>query len=192
MIDDVDLTLPISERFFTGGSTTLRGFGFEEAGPRLAICPTGSTLQTQTQGNTCMAGVFRNTSGDPVTLNPFTVPVGGNAMAVANFEARVPLTKTFQIVPFYDGGNVFRRIGDIFGRNDRRPGDTLNQRNLRVPWTHTVGVGLRLRTPVGALGIDYGFLVNPPEFELPQAFPAPPAIIRLPRSQIHFRFGQAF
>jgi outer membrane protein insertion porin family len=192
VIDDVDLTLPISERFFTGGSTTLRGFGFEEAGPRVSICPTGTTLDTQTNnGNTCMGGIFRNTSGDPVTLNPFTVPIGGNAMAVANFEARVPLTKSFQIVPFYDGGNVFRRIGDIFGRNDRRPDESLNQRNLRVEWTHTVGLGLRLRTPIGALGIDYGFLLNPPEFELPQANGIP-AIIRIRRSQIHFRFGQAF
>ena len=192
VLDDVDLTLPISERFFTGGSTTLRGFAFEEAGPRVSVCPTGTTIGTQTNnGNTCVGGVFRNTSGDPVTLNPFTVPIGGNAMAVTNFEARVPLTKSFQIVPFYDGGNVFRRVGDIFGRNDRQPGDTLNQRNLRVQWTHTVGLGLRLRTPVGALGIDYGFLLNPPEFELPQATGIP-AIIRLRRSQIHFRFGQAF
>jgi outer membrane protein assembly complex protein YaeT len=192
VIDDVDQTLPISERFFTGGSTTLRGFAFEEAGPRLAICPTGSTLGSQINVRNCSGGVFRNSNGDPVTLNPFTVPVGGNAMAVTNFEARVPLTKTFQIVPFYDGGNVFRRIGDIFGRNDRRPGDTINTRNLRVQWTHTVGLGLRFRTPIGALGIDYGFLVNPPEFELPQAFPSPPALVRLRRAQLHFRFGQAF
>ncbi|HEV2802335.1 MAG TPA: POTRA domain-containing protein [Pyrinomonadaceae bacterium] len=191
VIDDVDETLPISERFFTGGSTTLRGFAFEEAGPRLAVCPTGSTLGSQINVQNCMGGVFRNSNGDPVTLNPFTVPVGGNAMAVANLEARVPLTKTFQIVPFYDGGNVFRRIGDIFGRNDRRPGDTINNRNLRVEWTHTVGLGLRVRTPIGALGVDYGFLLNPPEFELPQ-FAGPPAIVRLRRAQLHFRFGQAF
>ena len=192
VIDDVDKVLPISERFFTGGSTTLRGFGFEEAGPRLSICPTGSTLGSQINVQNCTGGVFRNSNGDPVTLNPFTVPIGGNAMAVANLEARVPLTKTFQIVPFYDGGNVFRRIGDIFGRNDRRPGDTINMRNLRVQWTHTVGLGLRVRTPIGALGVDYGFLVNPPEFELPQAFPSPPATVRLRRAQLHFRFGQAF
>ncbi|HEX8128830.1 MAG TPA: POTRA domain-containing protein [Pyrinomonadaceae bacterium] len=192
VIDDVDQTLPISERFFTGGSTTLRGFAFEEAGPRLAICPTGSTSGSQINVPFCSGGVFRNSNGDPVTLNPFTVPVGGNAMAVVNLEARVPLTKTFQIVPFYDGGNVFRRIGDIFGRNDRRPGDTINMRNLRVQWTHTVGLGLRVRTPIGALGIDYGFLVNPPEFELPQAFPTPPGTVRLRRAQLHFRFGQAF
>jgi outer membrane protein assembly complex protein YaeT len=191
VIDDVDETLPISERFFTGGSTTLRGFAFEEAGPRLAVCPTGSTLGSQINVQNCMGGVFRNSNGDPVTLNPFTVPVGGNAMAVVNLEARVPLTKTFQIVPFYDGGNVFRRIGDIFGRNDRRPGDTINNRNLRIEWTHTVGLGLRVRTPIGALGVDYGFLVNPPEFELPQ-FAGPPATVRLRRAQLHFRFGQAF
>jgi outer membrane protein assembly complex protein YaeT len=190
-IDDVDLTLPISERFFTGGSTTLRGFAFEEAGPRLAVCPTGSGVGSQINVPNCAGGIFRDMNGDPVALNPFTVPVGGNAMAVVNLEARVPLTKTFQIVPFYDGGNVFRRIGDIFGRNDRRPGDTINTRNLRVQWTHTVGLGLRVRTPIGALGIDYGFLVNPPEFEVPQ-FAGPPAIARLRRTQFHFRFGQAF
>jgi outer membrane protein assembly factor BamA len=62
---------------------------------------------------------------------------------------------------------------------------------LRVEWTHTVGLGLRLRTPIGALGVDYGFLLNPPEFELPQANGIP-AIIRPRRAQLHFRFGQAF
>jgi hypothetical protein len=91
VIDDVDQTLPISERFFTGGSTTLRGFAFEEAGPRLAVCPTGSTLGSQINVQNCAGGVFRNSSGDPVTLNPFTVPVGGNAMAVAKLRgARAP------------------------------------------------------------------------------------------------------
>ncbi len=92
-IDEIDLTLPISERFFSGGSTTLRGFSFEEAGPREAVIP---------------LGLFRDREGNLVALNPFTVPVGGNALAVVNLEARVPLTRTTQIVPFYDGGNVFQ------------------------------------------------------------------------------------
>ena len=34
--------LPISERFYGGGSTTLRGFDFEEAGRRVVIVPTGT------------------------------------------------------------------------------------------------------------------------------------------------------
>ena len=191
-ISDVDRTLPISERFFSGGSNTLRGFGFEEAGPRLSICPGTETPPDPLTGvRNCMPGLFRNQEGEQVRLNPFTVPVGGNALAIVNLEARVPLRTNFQIVPFYDGGNVFRRVGDIFGRNDRRPDEDMNQRNLRVEWAHTVGLGLRFRTPLGALAVDYGLLLNPPEFEVPQ-FSGPPAIHRLSRTKLHFRFGQTF
>jgi outer membrane protein assembly factor BamA len=120
-------------------------------------------------------------------LKPFTVPLGGNALAILNGEARVPLSKSFQVVPFYDGGNVFRNVRDIF-RFNVKPGENSN---LHVHWTHTVGLGLRLRTPFGALGVDYGFLLNPPEFTLtPEQ--GGPATIRLRRGQFHLRFGQAF
>lgn len=186
-IDEIDRTLPISERFFSGGSTTLRGFGFEEAGPRQAIIP---------------EGIFRDQDGDIVELNPFTVPVGGNALAVVNLEARIPLTKALQIVPFYDGGNVFRRVGDLFGKKDSTPvpaGDILAEikaTNLRAHWSNTVGLGFRIQTPVGgALAVDFGFLLNPPEFLIPQNAPnfdGTPAVYRLKRSQFHFRFTQTF
>jgi outer membrane protein insertion porin family len=183
VIDDVDETLPISERFFSGGSTTLRGFGYEEAGPR-AVAPQCFLLTPIP--STC--GLFRNQKGEPVTLNPFLVPIGGNALAILNLEARVPLTRAFGIVPFYDGGNVFRRVGDIFGRN-AQPGE---DPNLRAQWTHTLGLGFRIKTPLGGtLSIDYGFLLNPPEFLLPQAGGVP-AIIRLHSGKLQFRFTQAF
>ena len=162
-IDEVDHTLPISERFFSGGSTTLRGFNFEEAGPRQVIIPEGP---------------FRDQKKNIVFLNPFTVPVGGNALAIVNLEARIPLTKSLQAVPFYDGGNVFRRVGDLFGKKDTTPipqGDVLasiNATNLRAHWTHTVGLGFRIQTPLGgALAVDYGFLLRPPEFLIPQRGP---------------------
>jgi hypothetical protein len=70
--------------------------------------------------------------------------------------------------------------------------------NLRAHWTNTVGLGFRIQTPVGgALAVDYGFLLNPPEFLIPQrgpggGFDGTPAIFRLNRSQIHFRFTQTF
>ncbi|HET6668592.1 MAG TPA: POTRA domain-containing protein [Pyrinomonadaceae bacterium] len=188
-IDEIDRTLPISERFFSGGSTTLRGFGFEEAGPRRVIIPEGT---------------FRDQKGEIVELNPFTVPVGGNALAVVNLEARIPLTKALQVVPFYDGGNVFRRIGDLFGKKDSTPvpaGDivgAIHVANLRAHWSNTVGLGFRIQTPVGgALAVDYGFLLNPPEFLIPQrgpggGFDGTPAVYRLKRSQFHFRFTQTF
>jgi len=188
-IDEIDLTLPISERFFSGGSTTLRGFGFEEAGPRQVLIP---------------EGVFRDQNKKLVLLSPFTVPVGGNALAVVNLEARIPVTKALQAVPFYDGGNVFRRVGDLFHKQDNTvvpSGDLLaaiNAANLRARWKNTVGLGFRIQTPFGgALAIDYGYLLNPPEFLIPQRGPSgkfdgPPAIFRLNRGQLHFRFTQTF
>ena len=184
-IDDFDSLLPISERFFSGGSTTLRGFGYEEAGPRQAIVPQGQ---------------FRDRSGNLIALNPFTVPIGGNALVVTNLEARVPVTRDLQVVPFYDGGNVFRSIADIFHAQPIvRTGNFLedvNAQNLRQRWTHTVGLGARVKTPFGgALAIDYGFLLNPPQFLIPQGLNtnAPfTAIYRLHQGQIQFRFTQTF
>jgi outer membrane protein assembly factor BamA len=173
---DLEGILPISERFFAGGANTLRGFDFEEAGPRVVIVPQGT---------------FRNSNGDPVTLSPFTVPFGGNALAVVNLEARIPLTRSIRAVPFYDGGNVFRRVGDIFNPPDVPANDVFRQ-NLRALWSHTVGLGLRIKTPIGGeFGIDYGYLINPPRFLIPQPS-APNAIYQLKQSQLHFRFSQAF
>ena len=187
VIDDVDRLLPISERFFAGGSETLRGFSFQEAGPRLVIVPQGQ---------------FRNSQGKLVFLNPFTVPVGGDAMVVANLEARVPITAELQVVPFYDGGNVFRRASDIFGHAKSTPPtgnflDDINAQNLRAHWTNTVGLGIRIKTPFGgALAVDYGFLLDPPRFLIPQVDAmgnfSSTAIFRTHREQIHFRFSQTF
>jgi outer membrane protein insertion porin family len=192
IINEIDLTLPISERFFSGGSTTLRGFNFEEAGPRQVIIPVGT---------------FIDQNKKPVILNPFTVPIGGNALAIVNLEARVPVTRSVQAVPFYDGGNVFRRVGDLLGRHDNTPippGDVIaaiNAANLRAHWANTVGLGFRIQTPLGgALAVDYGFLLNPPSFLIPQRGPTPdpndftgtPAVYRLKRTQLHFRFTQTF
>ena len=168
--------LPISERFFAGGADNLRGFNFEEAGPRVVVVPQGT---------------FLNSKGEPVTLFPFTIPVGGNGLAVVNLEARVPVSKSLRVVPFYDGGNVYRKAGDIFKAPTAGANDVVG-RNQRALWTHTVGLGLRLKTPVGGeFGIDYGHLLNPPIFLIPQPL-GPNAEYRLPQGHIHFRFSQAF
>lgn len=172
----LDGLLPISERFFAGGSNSLRGFDFEEAGPRVAFVPTGT---------------FRDSNGNPVFLSPFTIPFGGNAIAVVNLEARIPVSKSIRAVPFYDGGNVFRRASEIFKPATYPPGNVELQ-NQRALWTHTFGLGLRIKTPVGGeFGIDYGRLLNPPRFLIPQIVP-PNAIYQLRQDHIHFRFSQAF
>ena len=168
--------LPISERFFAGGAYTLRGFAFEEAGPRVVVVPQGT---------------FHDTKGNPVTLDPFTVPFGGNALAVVNIEGRIPLSDSIRAVPFYDGGNVFRRVGDLFNPPSAPANDAFTA-NLRAVWSHTVGLGLRIKTPIGGeFGVDYGWLLNPPRFLVPQTV-GPDAVYQLRRQQVHFRFSQAF
>ncbi|HKP86933.1 MAG TPA: translocation/assembly module TamB domain-containing protein [Blastocatellia bacterium] len=146
-ITEVDRQLPISQRFFAGGATTLRGFRFEQAGPQ---------------------GILEPRNAEEL---PTLVPLGGDAMVVLNFELRYPLTKQLRLVPFYDFGNVFRKVSDI---------DLSGM-------THTIGLGLRLNTPIGPVGIDYGYLLNPPSFTS-----ATGIILRQPQGVIHIRFGQTF
>jgi outer membrane protein insertion porin family len=187
-LDETDRQLPISERFFGGGSTTLRGFNFEEAGPRL-IAPTCYVSQPPISDKDLPRCTnFRDRRGNTIRLNPFTVPVGGNGLAVLNLEARVPFTKQFQLVPFYDGGNIYRSAKDIFG------GKSTDDANLRQRWTHAVGLGFRVKTPFGgSFAVDYGFMLNPPKFRIPQRpVNSPDAEYRLPPSRLHFRFTQAF
>ncbi len=172
----LDGSLPISERFFAGGSTTLRGFEFEAAGPRVVVVPQGT---------------YRNSSGEIVSLDPFTIPFGGNALAVVNLEARIPMTENVRAVPFYDGGNVYNRIGEVFNPSSPPPNDVF-ETNRRAMWTHTAGLGLRIKTPIGGeFAVDYGYLLNPPQFLIPQQI-GPNAIYRLRQGQFHFRFSQAF
>jgi outer membrane protein assembly complex protein YaeT len=156
-ISESETRLPISERFFTGGATTLRGFRFEAAGPQAVLDPSAA--------DSC------STKGSLPCQLPTFVPVGGDALAIFNFEMRYPLTENFRLVPFYDLGNAFRRVKDI------------NFNNI----TNSVGLGLRFITPIGPVGVDYGFLIDPPIY-IDQSG----AILRQPRGAFHIRFGQSF
>ena len=85
--------VPTSERFFSGGGTTLRGFPINEAGPQRSV------------------PVCTNPA-DPATCTLISVPVGGNQLFVLNSELRFPLPIINNLggVVFYDGGNVYRNI----------------------------------------------------------------------------------
>jgi outer membrane protein insertion porin family len=156
-INESERRLPITERFFTGGATTLRGFRYEAAGPQVILEPP--------PGRSC------DQPERPCVL-PMLVPVGGDALTVFNFELRYPLTQRFRLVPFYDLGNVFRQVSDI------------NFRNM----TNSVGLGLRIVTPIGPIGVDYGFLIDPPFYISTSSG----AILKQPRGAFHIRFGQSF
>ena len=86
--------VPISEAFFSGGGSTLRGFPLNGAGPQRTITACGNPA-------------------DASTCSPISVPTGGNQLLIVNSEFRVPvpLKQGLGVVGFYDGGNVFRTIG---------------------------------------------------------------------------------
>ena len=137
-----------------------------------------------------VSGGIRSIGGDD-PLEGVAAVLRDADLAIVNLEARVPLTASIRAVPFYDGGNVFRRIGEIFNPPDVPANDVVKQ-NLRALWTHTAGLGLRIKTPIGGeFAIDYGYLLNPPRFLIPQTV-GPNAIYQLKQGHFHFRFSQAF
>lgn len=105
--------LPISERFFAGGSSSLRGFETDYAGPLDAVS---------------------------------NKPVGGNGLLIGSVEIRVPLFRFIHFAGFYDTGNVFRKVSNI-GLSG---------------FSHTLGGGLRIKTPFGPLRADYGYNIDLP------------------------------
>jgi len=150
--------IPLPERFFAGGGTSLRGFGLNQAGPR-----------------------------DPCT----GFPIGGLAMLEFNQELHFPTR--FSIAGsrlggtiFYDGGNVFRDINHI----------TLAWKPPSITdinyFSHTVGIGLRYPTPVGPVSLDFGYQINPAQYQGTNTTTNMTDVFRLPHFQFSFNIGPVF
>jgi outer membrane protein insertion porin family len=86
--------VPTSERFFSGGETTLRGFPINGAGPQRTV-PACSNPSV------------------PSTCVNLQVPVGGDQLFMFNSELRFPLgiKEGLGAAVFYDGGNVYGPVG---------------------------------------------------------------------------------
>ena len=86
-------------------------------------------------------------------------------MLIINSELRipVPIKKGLGIAAFYDGGNVFERIGF---------------HDFAAKYTNSIGIGLRYATPVGPIRIDLGHNLN--------------ALPGIKATQIFITLGQAF
>lgn len=126
--------VPLSERFFSGGGSTLRGFPLNGAGPQrtVAVC---------------------SNPADASTCGKIRVPVGGSQLVILNSEVRFPIPVDLPLIGsglggavFYDGGNVYNSIG--FG-------------NFFPNYTNTLGFGFRYKTPVGPVRFDIGHNLNP-------------------------------
>lgn len=126
--------IPISESFFSGGGSTLRGFSLNGAGPQrdVLVCPTDN----------------------PNCGEKISVPVGGKQLVILNSELRFPLGISAPFVGGTLGGAVFYDAGNVYSN--------VTFKNVASDLTHTVGFGVRYKTPVGPVRIDIGHLLNAP------------------------------
>jgi len=143
-----DAYVPPQERLYAGGATTVRGFRQNELGPAVYI-PTGyDTVRANgTPGgnpsNPADTVYFR---ANPAKVGQRAIPTGGNAMLVANVEARMrsPVwSDLLQLAVFADGGRVWN-----YGS-----ATSLDLKSFQ--WTP--GVGARMRTLIGLIRVDIGY-----------------------------------
>ncbi|MGA3082897.1 MAG: BamA/TamA family outer membrane protein, partial [Terracidiphilus sp.] len=155
--------IPLPERLYAGGATSLRGFGDNSAGPR----------DPETGYPIGGAGALLNST--ELRLPPPTLPWLGN---------------TVSFVLFHDMGNVFTNAGDawVSALRVHQP----ERENCKTPipatippalpptptgaktstgiqgtcsfnyFSHAPGLGLRYHTPVGPIRLDFSYNLNPP------------------------------
>lgn len=165
--------IPLPERFFAGGGTTLRGFGLNQAGPRDPA--TGFPIGGQA------LLVFNQELRFPMHL-----PYIGNRLGGAIF---------------YDAGNVFPSIEKISIRY-APPAPTFsngvcvtNCSNELDYFSHTVGFALRYTTPIGPVALDLAYQINPAYFSAPVTLSngtAGMGLTRLPGFQFFINLGSSF
>ncbi len=127
----------ISERFFSGGSTTHRAFGRDELGipGQTLILPTGK--------------------------NSF-VPIGGNGLLLANLELRFPVVGALGGVVFLDSGNVWADWRGI-DLADLRTGVGVGMRYLSPIGPLRIDFGWKLdREPGESKGAQISFTFGNP------------------------------
>ena len=176
--------IPLPERFFAGGGTSLRGIALNQAGPRDA--DTGFPVGGQA------VMIFNQELRFPLKLPFVGTGLGGTL--------------------FYDGGNTYSRLTRMTFRwsppdpvfKTAYPGyppgrfnptqcveNCTNELNY---FSHTIGVGLRYATPVGPIRVDVGYALNRPQFVIPCKNGAVLCQegTRLPKIQIFFNLGSSF
>jgi outer membrane protein insertion porin family len=162
--------VPLPERFYAGGGNSHRGFAINQAGPR-----------------------------DPDT----GFPVGGDAMFLNSLELRMPpLQLPFvgnnKVSPvlFHDMGNVFAQPSDMWHSLFRWHQPNQHDCTLLTVTavcsfnylSHAVGAGIRYRTPIGPVRVDFGYNLNPPVFPVRRESRAQ----TLGHFNFYFSIGQTF
>jgi outer membrane protein insertion porin family len=140
-------------------------------------------------GGASIRGFGLNQAGprDPVT----GFPIGGLALLAFNQELRFPMRLPFVGnrlggTVFYDAGNVFTDVSHI-SFAWKPPAN-----NNLAYFSHTVGFGVRYPTPVGPVRVDFGYQLNPAEYQATVPPATTPRTFTLPHFQFFFNIGAIF
>lgn len=74
-------------------------------------------------------------------IGPYNLPIGGRSLLEASVEARIKVTDTIGVVPFFDAGTAFAASLPDFNETIRK----------------SVGIGLRYYTGIGPIRADLAF-----------------------------------
>jgi outer membrane protein insertion porin family len=194
--------IPLPERFFGGGSVSMRGFGDNQAGPR-------------------DIGTLSELAGNPVSP-PTGFPIGGDALFFNTLELRFPLLfPNLSGVLFHDMGNIYTTLSNFSLAYSQpntgffyRPKKTPPIEPIPIPnYNYAVqaaGFGIRYKTPLGPVRVDLAYALNPPRYigfstnepiqnliactaaQIGVTPSCSPAAQRLSHFQFFFSIGQAF
>ncbi len=168
---------PFTQRFFSGGQSSNRGFGAYGQGPQVGAEPNqiAGPLGLATQGYSTVA-----------------IPIGGNGFSLVSAEMRIHtdfILEHFSVVPFVDASSLTQDAQAPFTK----------------PLEVAPGLGFRYVTPFGPIRLDLAFLANPIDqtalSPAPQVLPTPYSVhchangkscILESRFQYHLSIGEAF
>ena len=126
-------------RFYAGGMQSVRGFAENELGPQVLQVRRASLLSAGCTDATIASGAC-DPSGVP-SSEFFTRPTGGSSVIEGSAELRLPLGSKLGGVVFLDGAYVGTQGLDSPARG----------RGAVTP-----GAGMRIRSPLGVLRLDFG------------------------------------
>ena len=140
--------IPPQERLYAGGAASVRGYQQNELGDLIYIAENVPTPRPGTSADTIYLDV------PDIARVRRVVPIGGNSLIVANFEARIRspfYPELVQITLFADAGDVWQRGRTVGVSSHKASALWLNE----LRWTP--GVGLRVFTPVGPFQANVGY-----------------------------------
>ena len=136
-----DAVLPPDARLFAGGTSSVRGEAQSLLGPVVVVADSIGALACMPPRNVC---ILPGVDPDHFRLRP----LGGDRLIEANIEARLWITDALQIAGFLDSGRLSSRgpleadVAVLAGRSA----------SLTAP-----GFGLRARSPIGPVRLDFAF-----------------------------------